>query len=88
MSGAGSSTVGFSWSGGSNGQNVVNPLSAIAPSDILSIDVLKDASAADTAEVEARLAANQSRLDALESRYRVYLDGHGLWPVDGEHTEK
>lgn len=46
MSGAGSSTVGFSWSGGSNGQNVVNPLSAIAPSDILSIDVLKDASAA------------------------------------------
>ncbi len=37
---------------------------------------------------EASLAANQSRLDALESRYRVYLDGHGLWPVDGEHTEK
>lgn len=46
MGGAGVSTVGFSWSGGSNGQNMVNPLAAIAPSDILSIDVLKDASAA------------------------------------------
>jgi len=37
---------------------------------------------------EARLAANQSRLDALESRYRVYLDSHGLWPVDGEHEHE
>lgn len=46
MSGAGTSGIGFSWSGGSNGQNMVNPLSAIAPSDIVSIDVLKDASAA------------------------------------------
>ncbi|WP_255495254.1 TonB-dependent receptor plug domain-containing protein [Dysgonomonas sp. 521] len=45
MSGIGTETAGFSWSGGSNGQNMVNPLSAIAPSDIVSIDVLKDASA-------------------------------------------
>ncbi len=45
MSGAGVSTVGFSWSGGSNGQNVVNPLASIAPSDIVSMDILKDASA-------------------------------------------
>ncbi|GBG02492.1 hypothetical protein AZSI13_18190 [Azospira sp. I13] len=37
---------------------------------------------------DARLAANQSRLDALESRYRVYLDSHGLWPVDGEHEHE
>jgi len=36
---------------------------------------------------ETRLAANQSRLDALESRYRVYLDSHSLWPVDGEHED-
>jgi TonB-linked SusC/RagA family outer membrane protein len=36
---------GFSWAGGTDGQNVVNPLAAIAPSDIVSIDVLKDASA-------------------------------------------
>ncbi len=45
MSGAGTATSGFSWSGGSNGQNVANPLASIAPSDIVSMDVLKDASA-------------------------------------------
>lgn len=45
MLGNATETAGFSWSGGSNGQNTVNPLSAIAPSDIVSIDVLKDASA-------------------------------------------
>ncbi|MGN1246308.1 MAG: SusC/RagA family TonB-linked outer membrane protein, partial [Muribaculaceae bacterium] len=45
MSGAASSIGGFSWAGGSDGQNTVNPLAAIAPSDIVSIDVLKDASA-------------------------------------------
>lgn len=36
---------GFDWMGGSNGQTKVNPLASIAPSDIVSIDVLKDASA-------------------------------------------
>ncbi len=38
---------GFNWTGdGSSGQtNTANPLASIAPSDILSIDVLKDASA-------------------------------------------
>ena len=36
---------GFDWAGGSNGQTKTNPLAAIAPSDIVSIDVLKDASA-------------------------------------------
>ncbi|MDR1654278.1 MAG: TonB-dependent receptor [Prevotellaceae bacterium] len=45
MSGAGTTTAGFNWGGGSNGQNIVNPLASIAPSDIVSIDVLKDASA-------------------------------------------
>lgn len=45
MSTAGSEIGGFDWAGGSNGQNKVNPLAAIAPSDIVSIDVLKDASA-------------------------------------------
>jgi TonB-linked SusC/RagA family outer membrane protein len=46
MSGAASSIGGFDWAGGTNGQsNVANPLAAIAPSDIVSIDVLKDASA-------------------------------------------
>jgi TonB-linked SusC/RagA family outer membrane protein len=43
--GTGATIGGFEWAGGSNGQNVVNPLSTIAPSDIISIDILKDASA-------------------------------------------
>lgn len=45
MNGSGSSIAGFSWAGGSNGQSKVSPLAAIAPSDIVSMDVLKDASA-------------------------------------------
>lgn len=45
MNTANSSIGGFDWMGGSNGQTTVNPLAAIAPSDIVSIDVLKDASA-------------------------------------------
>jgi len=45
MSTAGSDIGGFSWAGGTNGQTKVNPLASIAPSDIVSIDVLKDASA-------------------------------------------
>lgn len=45
MNGSGTAIAGFDWAGGSNGQNVVNPLASIAPSDILSMDVLKDASA-------------------------------------------
>ena len=39
MSGS-NSVQGFDWMGGSNGQTTVNPLAAIAPSDIVSIDVL------------------------------------------------
>lgn len=47
MSGDAGEIGGFSWTGdGSSGQtNSANPLASIAPSDILSIDVLKDASA-------------------------------------------
>lgn len=45
MSGEGTTASGFDWSGGSNGQKLVNPLASIAPSDIVSMDVLKDASA-------------------------------------------
>ncbi|GLR17280.1 SusC/RagA family TonB-linked outer membrane protein [Portibacter lacus] len=43
--GDGSATAGFDWAGGANGQNRVNPLSTINPADIVSINVLKDASA-------------------------------------------
>lgn len=45
MNGSGTSIAGFDWAGGSNGQNRVSPLAAIAPGDIVSMDVLKDASA-------------------------------------------
>jgi TonB-linked SusC/RagA family outer membrane protein len=38
-------TDGFAWAGGGNGQTSLSPLSALNPSDILSIDILKDASA-------------------------------------------
>jgi len=42
--GDGTAVSGFDWAGGANGQNRVNPLSAINPNDIVSIEVLKDAS--------------------------------------------
>jgi len=43
--GDGYTVAGFDWAGGANGQNRVNPLSSISPNDIVSIEVLKDASA-------------------------------------------
>jgi TonB-linked SusC/RagA family outer membrane protein len=43
--GDGTAVAGFDWAGGANGQNRVNALSAINPNDIVSIEVLKDASA-------------------------------------------
>ncbi len=43
--GDGTQIAGFDWAGGANGQNRVNPLSTINPNDIVSIEVLKDASA-------------------------------------------
>ncbi len=52
--GDGASVAGFDWAGGANGQNRVNPLSTINPNDIISIEVLKDASA--TAIYGARAA--------------------------------
>ncbi len=45
VEGEGPEAAGFDWMGGSNGQKKVNPLASIAPSDIVSMDVLKDASA-------------------------------------------
>lgn len=52
--GDGASVQGFDWAGGANGQSRVNPLAAINPQDIVSIEVLKDASA--TAIYGARAA--------------------------------
>jgi len=34
--------------------------------------------------IEARLAAAQARLDANEARYRLLLDTHELWDLDGD----
>ena len=45
FSGDGTEIGGFSWAGGTGGQTKVNPLSTISPQDIVSMDVLKDASA-------------------------------------------
>ena len=45
VSGSGTDIGGFDWAGGSNGQTKVNPLATISPQDIVSMDVLKDASA-------------------------------------------
>ncbi|MDH5380690.1 MAG: TonB-dependent receptor [Cyclobacteriaceae bacterium] len=46
ISGAASGTaVGFDWSGGGNGQTAVSALATINPADIISVEVLKDASA-------------------------------------------
>jgi outer membrane protein, heavy metal efflux system len=37
---------------------------------------------------EARLLATSARLDALEARYRLYVDAHQLWPSpDEDHTD-
>ena len=46
FSGSAGSTSGFDWAGGAGGQTrVASPLAQISPSDIVSIEVLKDASA-------------------------------------------
>jgi outer membrane protein TolC len=37
---------------------------------------------------EARLAANTARLDALEARYRLYVDTHRLWPYADQQHDK
>jgi TonB-dependent starch-binding outer membrane protein SusC len=43
---AGGLAVGFDWAGGGNGQTAVSALATINPADIVSIEILKDASAA------------------------------------------
>jgi len=37
--------------------------------------------------IEARLAESQARLDANEARYRLLLDAHALWALDGDQHE-
>lgn len=38
--------------------------------------------------LEARLSATLARLDAAESRYRLLLDAHRLWPLDNDEEEE
>ncbi|MBS1138409.1 MAG: outer rane efflux protein, partial [Proteobacteria bacterium] len=38
--------------------------------------------------LEGRLAATVAQIDAVESRYRLLLDSHQLWPLDGHHDEE
>ena len=42
---AGGTAIGFDWGGGGNGQTAVSALSNINPADIVSVEILKDASA-------------------------------------------
>ncbi|MGA8052152.1 MAG: TolC family protein, partial [Burkholderiales bacterium] len=43
---------------------------------------LVDVLTAERYATEARLTATQARLDAAETRYRLMLDAHELWPID------
>jgi cobalt-zinc-cadmium efflux system outer membrane protein len=43
---------------------------------------LADVLVAQRFAIEARLTATLARLDAAESRYRLMLDAHELWPLD------
>lgn len=45
---------------------------------------LADVIAARRIAVEARLAATLAKLDAAEARYRLMLDAHELWALDGD----
>ncbi|MBA3033077.1 MAG: TolC family protein [Gammaproteobacteria bacterium] len=38
--------------------------------------------------IEARLAAVQAQLEANEARYRLLLDAHELWPLNGDAAER
>jgi len=77
VAGSGTDIGGFSWSGGSNGQSKVNPLSTISPSDIVSMDILKDASACaiyGAAGANGVVIVNTKR--GKEGRVNVSYDGY------------
>jgi outer membrane protein TolC len=46
---------------------------------------LADVLVAQRFAIEARLTATLARLDAAESRYRLMLDAHELWPLEPQH---
>lgn len=80
FSGDGTETGGFSWAGGTGGQTKVNPLSTIAPGDIISMDVLKDASATaiyGAAGANGVVIINTRR--GQKGSVRLNYDGHVAW---------
>lgn len=85
LSTAGSEIQGFDWAGGTNGQTAVNPLASIAPSDIVSIDVLKDASACaiyGAAGANGVVIVTTRRGSA--GRFNLNYDGYVAWQEVGK----
>lgn len=80
FSGSGTEIGGFDWAGGTGGQTKVNPLSTISPQDIVSMDVLKDASATaiyGAAGANGVVIINTRR--GQKGTVRVNYDGYVAW---------
>lgn len=80
FSGDGADIGGFDWAGGTSGQTKVNPLSTISPQDIVSMDVLKDASATaiyGAAGANGVVIINTRR--GQKGAVRLNYDGHVAW---------
>ena len=80
FSGDGTEIGGFSWAGGTGGQTKVNPLSTISPQDIVSMDVLKDASATaiyGAAGANGVVIINTRR--GQKGAVRINYDGYVAW---------
>ncbi len=88
MSTANNEIGGFDWAGGTNGQRTVNPLASIAPSDIVSIDVLKDASAC---AIYGAAGANGVVLVTTrrgsEGRANITYDGYVAWQTTAKRLD-
>ncbi|MDD2684798.1 MAG: TolC family protein [Gallionella sp.] len=59
----------------------------VAKAYALGENSLSDSLTAQRLALESSLAENLSRLDANESRYRLLLDAHQLWPLDEHGSE-
>ena len=88
FSGDGTSIGGFDWAGGTSGQTKVNPLSTISPSDIVSMDVLKDASAT---AIYGSAGANGVVIITTrrgeKGSMKLNYDGHVAWQQQGKRID-
>ncbi len=88
FSGDGNDIGGFDWAGGTGGQTKVNPLSTIAPSDIVSMDVLKDASAT---AIYGSAGANGVVIITTrrgeKGQMKLNYDGYAAWQQQGRKIE-